>query len=64
MDYRKALAWYMFHVFHCEGETYVRHGDRGMSCMPQEFRAVLQELDRELMGLNGGRITKPDGTEY
>ena len=62
MDYRKALAWYMHHVFHCEGETYVRQGESGMKCMPPEFKTAIQEIENEM--IVGGKIVKPDGTAY
>lgn len=61
MDYRAALAWYMYHVWHCEGVTYVRHGN-GMNCMPPEFKAAIQEIEIELARPNDG-FSKPDGTE-
>ncbi len=47
MDYRKAPAWYMFHVWHCEGEDYVRTGEGGMKCMPPEFKKAIQEVRAE-----------------
>jgi hypothetical protein len=65
MDWRKALMWYMHHVWHCEGETYVRQGN-GMNCMPPEFKKALQEVERELESMRDAddNRLKPDGTIY
>ena len=61
MDYRAALAWYMYHVWHCEGETYVREYN-GMSCMPAEFKKAIQDVYHELKRPDYG-FSKPDGSE-
>jgi hypothetical protein len=65
IDWRKALAWYMLHVWHCEGITYVRQGEGGMKCMPPEFKAAIQEVEREweAMCVENGHV-KPDGSRY
>jgi hypothetical protein len=55
----------MFHVWHCEGITYVRQGEGGMKCMPPEFKAAIQEVEREweAMCVENGHV-KPDGSRY
>jgi len=65
LDWRKAMAWYMFHVWHDQGTTFVRRGG-GMNCMPPEFKAGAQliELELEEMRDSEGRKLKPDGSIY
>ena len=67
MDWRKALAWYMFHVVHAEGTSFVRRGEGGMKCMPPEYKAAIQAIERELDVAGheaGGHLVKPNGTLY
>jgi hypothetical protein len=65
MDWKKALEWYMHHVWHCEGETHVRTGN-GMNCMPPEMKAAIQQVyyEREMRNAAAGHTVKPDGSEY
>ncbi len=65
IDWKMALMWYMFHVYHCEGETYVRRGN-GMNCMPPEMKASIQQVEQEWNEMRhiSGRLRKPDGSEY
>ena len=65
VDWRMALAWYMFHIYHCEGITFVRKSN-GMNCMPPEFKKAIQEIEIELEALQGTHrgLTKPDGSIY
>jgi hypothetical protein len=64
-DWRLALAWYMHHVWHDQGTTFVRRGG-GMNCMPPEFKTALQEIERELESHKNeaGNRLKPDGSVY
>jgi hypothetical protein len=65
MDWKMALAWYMFHVKHEESITYAESHYQ-MSCMPPEFKEAVQAIHRELEELAeaNGHLTKPDGSEY
>lgn len=63
IDWRKALAWYMFHVIHEEGVDYTSYG---MSCMPPEYSDAIRVISQELQALTNanGQMTKPDGSAY
>jgi hypothetical protein len=65
MDWKMALAWYMFHVKHEEGITYAED-HYSMTCMPTEFRDAIRDVRRGLEELSqaAGHLTKPDGSDW